>query len=359
MHFYRITSCNSVCYSNNNPLLSTLTKLLVSVLLLLSFQVSANSSALSTDDENESQPTDYYLNQMRESFLTLNYDISFIQVYEGIIEPKRLSHGVLDDVEISYLSYLNGPPTEYVRRGEQVSFFEPDIEPYTLKTKLQQGNFFHIVNQPLARLQKSYDFVQAGKSRVAGRPAQVIRMSPKEGDRYGYLLWLDRHTSLPLRIDTLDQQGQLVEQMMAISLRLYNEATPWIAELAVVDLPALVKVNPSPSNKTNLWRLDWIPKGFDLVSNDRHSLPLTGDVVDYFMLSDGVSVVSVYIERDGSLNNAPVPVARKGATNLITLHQQGNRITVVGDIPAETGLRIARSVMMESSVRSKGNINGG
>ncbi|MCE2597323.1 MucB/RseB C-terminal domain-containing protein [Motilimonas cestriensis] len=295
---------------------------------------------------------------MRQSYSTLNYDLSYIQVYEGIIEPKRLSHGVLDGVEISYLSYLNGPPTEYVQRGKNVSFFEPDIEPYTLATKLLQGTVFQIVNQDLTRLQKSYDFVQAGKSRVAGRPAQVIRMSPKDADRYGYLLWLDRHTSLPLRIDTLDQHGQLVEQMMAISLRLYNEATPWIAELAAVELPAVVKINPSASHDDSQWRLDWVPKGFELVSSDRHSLPLTGDTVDYFMLSDGVSVISVYVEPDTGNQNTPEPVARKGATNLITINQKGKRITVVGDIPAETGLRIARAIAPELSPQTKGNLNG-
>ncbi|WP_336623452.1 MucB/RseB C-terminal domain-containing protein [Motilimonas sp. 1_MG-2023] len=354
MHFYRITDCNSACCNSSSFISLTLTKFLVSVLLFLSFQVNAATN----ESEVDRQSTDYFLKQMRQSYSTLNYDLSFIQVYEGIIEPKRLSHGVLDGVEISYLSYLNGPPTEYVQRGKNVSFFEPDIEPYTLETKLLQGTVFQIVNQELTKLQKSYDFVQAGKSRVAGRPAQVIRMSPKDADRYGYLLWLDRHTSLPLRIDTLDQHGQLVEQMMTISLRLYSEATPWIAELAVVDLPAVVKINPTTSKRANQWRLDWTPKGFELISNDRHSLPLTGDTVDYFMLSDGMSVISVYIEPDVSNPKSPEPVARKGATNLITINHAGKRITVVGDIPAETGLRIARSVAPELTLQTKENPNG-
>lgn len=356
MHFYRTTPCNNACCNKIKFSLCTQAILLACVLLLFP------SRGWATQNEPQNPPnqsTEFFLQQMVESFAQLNYDLSYIHVFEGVIEPKRLSHGVLEGTEISYLSHLNGPPTEYVQRGKQVSFFEPDIEPYTLETKLQQGSLFRIAKQDVVQLQKSYDFVQAGKSRVAGRPAQVIRMSPKDGDRYGYLLWLDRHTSLPLRIDTLDLQGQLVEQMMAVSLRLYNEATPWIAELSVVDLPAVVKVNAKSAANTSTWDLSWVPKGFKVISSDSHSLPITGDAVDYFMATDGVAVFSVYIEADDGPIGAPTPVARKGATNLITVKHRGNKVTVVGDIPAETGLRIARAVTVsEDKSTSPGGNNG-
>ncbi|MFO6422793.1 MucB/RseB C-terminal domain-containing protein [Motilimonas sp. KMU-193] len=357
MHFYRITPCNNVCCNNINIILYAQAILLACVLSLFSVRAWAEPAE---PISSSNQSTEFFLQQMAESFAELNYDLSYIQVFEGVIEPKRLSHGVLEGVEISYLSHLNGPPTEYVQRGKQVSFFEPDIEPYTLETQLQQGSLFRIAKQSLTQLQQSYDFVQAGKSRVAGRPAQVIRMSPKDGDRYGYLLWLDRHTSLPLRIDTLDLQGQLVEQMMAISLRLYNEATPWIAELSTVDLPAVVKVNAKSPANTAGWQLSWLPKGFKVISSDSHSIPITGDAVDYFMVSDGVAVISVYIEADDQPLGSFTPVARKGALNLITVKHRGNKITVVGDIPAETGLKIAKSVMATGSKSTveQGNNNG-
>ncbi|MCE2571439.1 MucB/RseB C-terminal domain-containing protein [Motilimonas eburnea] len=353
MHFYRITPYSSVCCNKTKFTQSTQAILLACVLALFCIR---SWAAPSEPHPPANQSTEFFLQQMANSFAELNYDLSYIQVFEGVIEPKRLSHGVLDGLEISYLSHLNGPPTEYVQRGKQVSFFEPDIEPYTLETELQQGSLFRIAKQDLAQLQLSYDFVQAGKSRVAGRPAQVIRMSPKDGDRYGYLIWLDRHTSLPLRIDTLDLQGQLVEQMMAISLRLYNEATPWIAELSSVDLPAVVTVNKSAANSV-AWQLSWLPKGFQVVSSDSHSIPITGDAVDYFMASDGVAMVSVYIEPDEQPMASLTPVARKGAINLITVKHRGNKITVVGDIPTETGLKIARSVMATGNNKAKGKGN--
>ncbi|WP_158587198.1 MucB/RseB C-terminal domain-containing protein [Motilimonas pumila] len=285
-----------------------------------------------------------FLQKMIDSFATLNYDLSYIQLYEGLVEPKRFSHGVVDGKQISYLSHLNGPPKEYVQRGEHISFFEPEIEPYTLKSGHFQGNFFQLVQQDISKLTVNYDFVLAGRGRIAGRPAQVVRMSPRDNDRYGYLLWLDRNTSLPLRVDTLDLEGELVEQMMTISLRTYKQATPWIQELTIVNLPPIVNVPKPSSEQLSPWQISWQPKGFELIAQDRHSLPVIDESVDYLMLSDGVAIISIYIEPAVGQPRDLMPVARKGATNLITAQIKGSMITVVGEIPAETALKIAKSV---------------
>lgn len=304
---------------------------------------SQNNAQVAAAKKDEESPV-AFLEKMIHSFATLNYDLSYIQLYEGLVEPKRFSHGVVDGQQISYLSHLNGPPKEYVQRGEHISFFEPEIEPYTLKSGHFQGNFFQLVQQDIDKLTASYEFVLAGRGRIAGRPAQVVRMSPKDNDRYGYLLWLDRNTSLPLRVDTLDLDGELVEQMMTISLRTYKQATPWIQELTIVNLPAIVNVPTHNQEQLSPWQIGWQPKGFELIAQDRHSLPVIEDSVDYLMLSDGVAIISIYIEPAQGKPRELMPVARKGATNLITAQIKGSMITVVGEIPAETALKIAQSV---------------
>jgi len=41
----------------------------------------------------------------------------------------------------------------------------------------------------------------------------VLEIQPRQGDRYGYRLWVDRATGLLLRSQTLNDRGEVLEQM--------------------------------------------------------------------------------------------------------------------------------------------------
>ena len=52
-----------------------------------------------------------------------------------------------------------------------------------------------------------------GADRVAGIDSQVIELDPKDAYRFAYKLWADKKTGLLLRAQTLDPNGQVLEQL--------------------------------------------------------------------------------------------------------------------------------------------------
>src|SRR5262249_58600043 len=52
------------------------------------------------------------------------------------------------------------------------------------------------------------------------RDTHVIAVSPKDEYRYGYQLWIDESTGMPLKSQLIDAHGQVIEQIVFASLTL-------------------------------------------------------------------------------------------------------------------------------------------
>ncbi|MNC39408.1 Sigma-E factor regulatory protein RseB precursor [compost metagenome] len=236
---------------------------------------------------------------------------------------------------------------EYLQRQNEYTFFENTHEPYTLKGARFPGVWSSLVKMPLPRVLESYDPVLAGRSRVAGLVAQVVRLVPKEADKYGFVLWVDEQSHLLLRVDMVDKEGNLVEQVLGVDLDRQPAPAPWLVTLARSKLPdalALEDAYPAPQQTLN-WHLTWLPGGFKVLSQDRHQLVSTSLPVDYMMLSDGVVDLSVYVSRVDPKQAVRQQLIRQGATSLVSfVNEVGVEITVVGEVPTETAKRIAESV---------------
>lgn len=285
------------------------------------------------------------LQQMQRAYHHYNFELSLIKVRQGDIEPMRFSHAVLDKSEISHLIYLNGRPSEYFKRGDQISFFEAGHNPYTLTGARMPGLWSAFLDMNLERVFESYDPVVTGRNRVAGMPVQVVRLAPKEATKYGFVVWLEQSSGLLLRLDLIDENGALVEQYMGVDLRVLPEPSGWLKSLAQAKLPRAVTVAQAyqaPQLELG-WAPSWLPKGFSVMSTDRHPLVGTDQIVDYMMISDGLVDVSIYL----AAAEAPMgdELVRQGATSLLRmLNDHKVEVTVVGEVPVPTAQRIAESL---------------
>lgn len=311
-------------------------RILLASLLLISAKASA-------DDKS----AEALLQQMQSAVSQQNFELSMVKARQGRLEPIRFSHGVIDGKEVAHLSYLDGKTIEYLQRQDEYTFFENTHEPYTLKGARFPGVWASLVRMPLPRVLESYDPVLAGRSRAAGLVAQVVRLVPKEADKYGFVLWIDEQSSLLLRVDMVDREGNLVEQVLGVDLDRLPAPAPWLVKLAGSKLPqalALEDAYPAPQQQLN-WHLTWLPEGFKVLSRDRHQLVTTSLPVDYMMLSDGLVDLSVYVARVDPKQAVRQQLIRQGATSLVSfVNDVGVEITVVGEVPADTAKRIAESV---------------
>ena len=311
-------------------------RILLASLLLISAKASA-------DDKS----AEALLQQMQSAVQQQNFELSMVKARQGRLEPIRISHAVINGKEIAHLSYLDGKAVEYLQRQDEFTFFENSHDPYTLKGARFPGVWSTLVKMPLSRVLESYDAVLAGRSRVAGVVAQVVRLVPKEADKYGFVLWIDEQSNLLLRADMVERDGNLVEQVLWVELELQRKPAPWLVELAQRKLPealALEDAYPAPQQVLS-WQITWLPDGFKVLSRDKHQLVTTSLPVDYMMLSDGLVDLSVYVARVDPKQAVRQQLIRQGATSLVSyVNEVGIEITVVGEVPAETAKRIAESV---------------
>ena len=287
------------------------------------------------------------LQQMQRAYHHYNFELSLVKIRQSDLEPMRFSHAALDNQELAHLIYLNGRPSEYLKRNHEISFFEPGHDPYTLKGARMPGLWSALLEMNLERVLQSYEPVVTGRNRIAGLPTQVVRLVPKDAGKYGLMLWLEQESGLLLRLDLLDQAGNLVEQYMGVDLRILPEPSSWLQQLANSKLPAAVPVAEAyQAPQKNLgWAPSWLPLGFLVKSTDRHQLAGTDQFVDYMLLSDGLVDISLYVANSNAEISEGNQLVRQGATSLLRfMNDHKVEVTVVGEVPAKTAERIANSL---------------
>lgn len=284
-----------------------------------------------------------WLDKLRTSLRTLNYRISFVVARANAeSEPFLWRHGIKDGLEMEHLSLLNGPGREAFRIGNVVSIFEPAVPPYSIRSNYINGPIPQQFFKAPELLNNAYDIVLVGRSRISGLAAQQIRIISRDKSRYSFTAWLDQNSGLLLKLDMLDLDGKLVEQIQVTSLHISDEPDEYFSRIEREKLPEINRVGSHPPVR-HQWQINWLPKGMNLVKRDVHALPVTGDLVDYVLLSDGMVDVSVYMHQiKGSIVDSGW--LRHHSTTLLSLNNGDVEVTVVGKIPASTANSIASSI---------------
>ena len=95
--------------------------------------------------------------------------------------------------------------------------------------------------------------------------------------------------------------------------------------------------------KQEKWQFSWLPSGFIVQASDSHRVDKSLGAVEYVMLSDGLSQVSVYIAPAGKLEIPPKLITNSGIAMANKRYGEYD-VTVVGRIPYDTALKIAHSI---------------
>ncbi|MEZ8020245.1 sigma-E factor regulatory protein RseB [Vibrio splendidus] len=291
------------------------------------------------------------LHQMNEASQHLNYELSYILIKKSSIEPLLYRHAVNDDQQLAHLVYLSGPIREVIRRGDEVSYIEPGTEPFTIQSGSMVAPVIPMINRDIDSLNQYYDFVKVGRAREAGSTTQVLRVVPKDGLRYSYVVWVDEKTSLPLRADLLDRDGEVLEQYRTISYVVNDKIAEAMGGLNQAQLPKVLSLPEGLVSETN-WQASWIPEGFKSKELSRYQMAATDKMVESQLFSDGLFSFSVYI-ADKDEHSLKGQLVRQGRRTLHSLVIGDKEISVVGDIPPATAKRIAQSVTFNKPVSAQ------
>jgi sigma-E factor negative regulatory protein RseB len=315
-------------------------KLLSYVLLLLSISFSAVGE--------ESEPAKAWLERLSNALNKLNFSTSFVVVKNNQAQPYHWFHGVDDTgTELEILSLLNGPRRDILRKGNTVSYIEPELPPYSVTSQQISGPIPAILAGDISQLENIYDFISVGRSRVLGRPAQLIRIEAKNAHRYAYWLWLDQQSSMLLKLSIVTKQGQQLEQIQFTHLEITDKPSESVLQLNETELPVLVDIPQEYQHQELQWDVNWLPEGFTQINANRHKISLTKQPVEFMLLSDGLVDISIYVNGSQE-KQRNADFAMDGATLALNQVNEGIEVSVVGKIPSTTAKAIADSITIKS-----------
>lgn len=312
-------------------------RILICVLLL-----STGFSALAAEIEQAST----WLNALSQSLKTRNFSTSFVVIKNNHAEPYHWFHGV-DETgkELEILSLLNGPRRDVLRKNEVVSYIEPELPPYSVETSQISGPIPAIFSGDIVSLEKNYDFISLGKSRVLGRSAQIIRIVSKDKNRFGYRLWIDQDSNMLLKMSVITREGIVLEQVQFTHLEFSQDLPEPLKQLQNTDLPPVVDVPQGVVDNDLHWKVNWLPNGFEKIRANYHRLSITKQATEFMLFSDGLVDVSVYVNKS-AVNHREPEFVMNGATGIFNQVIKGVEVSVVGEIPLITAKDIADSVSL-------------
>lgn len=284
-----------------------------------------------------------WLNRLSQAEQQQSFQGTFIYERNGSFSTHNIWHRVQDGKVRERLLQLDGSAQEVVRidgrtqcvSGSLVAGLEdiPDSSARALDPQ---------------KLKNWYELAVIGKSRVAGRPAVIVSLTPRDQHRYGFELHLDRESGLPLKSLLLNEKGQLLERFQFT--RLDTADVPDDQDLQASDeckIVALDSNKASAAKTAQAWHSDWLPPGFELTSSSTHKDPQTKVQVSSLMYDDGLARFSVFLEP---LNGEVVTDTRTqlgptvAVSRRLTTPDGEMMVTVVGEIPIGTAERIALSM---------------
>jgi len=278
---------------------------------------------------------------------------TFVYERNGSFSTHRIWHRVADGKVREHLLQLDGSAQEVLRVDGVTQCVSGTLEAGVSNIPDSPAHAFDA-----AKLSSWYDMKVAGNSRVAGRPAVVVTLTPRDQHRYGIELHLDSETGLPLKSLLLSEKGQLLERFQFTELdtkELPNDqALQPSGDCKPVDA---VKVKAADAQKAQVaWRSDWLPPGFALSSAAARKDPQSKNLVTSLMYDDGLARFSVFIEP---VSGAAVTDIRTqlgptvAVSRRLTTPKGDAMVTVVGEIPIGTAERIALSMRNDAAATSK------
>jgi sigma-E factor negative regulatory protein RseB len=306
--------------------------------------------ALAAADRTAEQWLDF----MNRAFMDASYDGIFSYFSGNDLSTLRVIHTVTNGVQRERLIHLNGAPREIVRTGDKVAcILRPGDEILALESSIPSGPFARAFAKAFEGASDHYRMSLHGDDRVANREAVRVAVMPRDAERYGFRLWIDRDSGLLLRSELLDARGKKLEIFQFATLNVggpisEQDLTPDTHDGALTSRMELGPTETPPPQLVE-WQAGWVPDGFTMASSDIRRTPSTSRAVNTMMYSDGLAAFSIFVEAMPEAGAANL-ISRSGATVAVTLtldggSKQGNHlVTVVGEIPTATAQKIALSI---------------
>ena len=289
-----------------------------------------------------------WLDRMNHALTTRNYVGVFTHVHGGRVETLRIIHRVRGrDVSERLLS-LDGSGREFIREGDELTCYFPDKRTVLVERRSPDGLLLGALPSIDDDSSQVYEIRGGDRQRLLGRTTRVVALNPRDEYRYGYRLWIDEQTSMPLKTQLCDKTGQVIEQIVFSSIDLPERISdamfkPTVDASTYRWLRADRQVAAADQTPA-LWEAMRLPPGFRMATRSAQAMPGSSEPVAHLVFTDGVASVSVFVEPRKADSTAEEGPARVGSSSAFSTVVDGHQVTAVGEVPPSTVEFIATQV---------------
>ncbi|HSV78051.1 MAG TPA: MucB/RseB C-terminal domain-containing protein [Ramlibacter sp.] len=290
-----------------------------------------------------------WLMRMHEASRLRTYAGTFVvSSNAGAMSSARIWHACDGDLQIERVETLSGAPRSTFRRNDEVVTFLPESRVVRSEKRESLGLFPELLKSSESAIPEFYAAKALGSDRVAGFDADVVQLAPRDNLRFGYRIWSEKKTGLVIKLQTLDTEGQVLEQAAFSELQL--DVPLKMDKLAqMMAAPEGWRVEKSDAVKTTAaaegWALKAAVPGFRPMScYKRTAATQVPAGTMQWIFSDGLASVSLFVEAFDRQRHVQEGLFAAGATQTLTRRMQDWWLTVVGEVPPQTLRAFAQSL---------------
>lgn len=289
-----------------------------------------------------------WLVRMHEASRQRSYIGTFVvSSSSGGMSSARIWHACDGEVQVERVESLTGAPRSTFRRNEEVVTFLPESRTVRTEKRESLGLFPNLLKSNETSIPEFYAAQRIASDRVAGFETDVVHLAPKDSLRFGYRIWSEKKTGLVVKLQTVDTDGNVLEQAAFSELQL--DAPVRIDKLRqMMGATEGWRVEKAEATKTNAaaegWQLRAAVAGFKPISC--YKRPATGapEGTMQWIFSDGLAAVSLFVETFDRQRHVHEGMFSSGATQSLTRRIQDWWLTAVGEVPPQTLKAFAQSL---------------
>ncbi len=285
------------------------------------------------------------LNRIQQAAQRQNYVGTFVHQQGAQVQSTRVTHLADKTGEHEKLELMDGQAREFIRHNDDVRCYVLDSKLVLIEKRARYDSFPALLTSAPVDFDRYYRMSIEGLDRVAGRPARLVVLAARDGQRYGYRLWFDKDSYLLLKAQTVNDQGATIEQVSFTEVAIGGVIDPARLKPRATSTDGwrMVTSRLVPADLAQAgWRVDQPVAGFHKVMEMRRAFGGREDI-GQMVYSDGLAVISIFIEP-AALHDAEEGEASKGPINVVTERHGEYWLTIVGDAPAASVRDMARQV---------------
>lgn len=294
-----------------------------------------------------------WLERMSEALATRNYEGRFFHMRDSRREAMRIYHRVDKGKVTERLVSLDGSGREIIRNQSEVVCYLPDRRTVLVEKRTDDNTLLAAVPAYNEELEAHYNIERGPFTKALGRRTQVINVTPRDQFRYGYRLWLDDETAMPLKSQLCDREGNVIEQILFAELNFRDRIPadslkPSVSGEGFRWIRQDVQPQLAP-DQVGGWGVIRLPAGFRLTAWRIQLIAGSNVPVQHLVYSDGLASVSVFIEPADPQAQPMRGLAKVGAAFAFSRAMDGHQVTAVGEVPPVTLEAIAASVTKDEA----------